>query len=53
MGGMGADGWDVPQQVIHIVKENSYWWIPIAVALIGAIGGAIKIILRKKKNGQQ
>ena len=51
MGGPVAGGWDVPQQV-QVVKETSYWWIPIAVAIIGALGGIIKVLLGKKKKDE-
>ena len=37
------------QVIVQTVKETAKWWIPIAVAVIAAIGSIVIAFLRRKK----
>ena len=36
-------------EIIEVVKEPNYWWIPIAVAGITMIGGVLTAFINKRK----
>jgi len=34
------------QQIVHHVQHNAFWWVPLAVAILGLVG---LFITRKPK----